>query len=297
VTIESEQLERRRAAPRRDGPLGGQGAHASADRGGLSFWRAPSITRLWWPVFRRNMLVWRKLFWPSLLGNTAEPLISLVAFGYGLGALVGSVAVQGNAVPYVLFLASGYICTSAMNASSFEALYSGYSRMEVQKTWAGIMNAPVTLDDVVTAEIIWATFKSMFTVAAILLVMLALGLSRSPTLLLALPVFALVGLTFSCMAYIFTALAKGYDFFTYYFTLFLTPMVFTSGVFFPRDQLPPWLQAITDWLPLTSAVELVRPLFLGHLPAHPFKHLALLVVIALLSYWVALALIRRRFAK
>ncbi len=262
-----------------------------------SVWALPTITWLWWPVFRRNLLVWRKLFWPSLLGNTAEPLISLVAFGYGLGALVGQVQVQGQMVPYILFLASGYICTSAMNAASFEALYSGYSRMEVQKTWAGIMNAPVTLDDVVFAEVIWATFKSLFTVAAILVVLLLLGISHSPMLLLALPALALVGLCFASLAYIFTALARGYDFFTYYFTLFLTPMVFTSGVFFPRDQLPDWLQTITDWLPLTSAVELVRPLFLGYWPSNALRHIAVLLGVSVLSYWLGLALIRRRFAK
>jgi lipooligosaccharide transport system permease protein len=262
-----------------------------------SVWALPSITRLWLPVFRRNLLVWRKLFWPSLLGNTAEPLISLVAFGYGLGALVGQVTLPSGAVPYILFLASGYICTSAMNAASFEALYSGYSRMEVQKTWAGIMNAPVTLDDVVFAEVVWSTFKCLFTVAAILVVMLLLGISRTPLLLLALPALGLVGFCFACMAYIFTALAKGYDFFTYYFTLFLTPMVFTSGVFFPREQLPPWLQAITDWLPLTHAVELVRPLFLGQWPSKPWLHIGVLVLMSLVSYWLAIALIRKRFAK
>jgi lipooligosaccharide transport system permease protein len=262
-----------------------------------SVWGLPSITWLWLPVFRRNMLVWRKLFWPSLLGNTAEPLISLVAFGYGLGALVGQVTLPSGAVPYILFLASGYICTSAMNAASFEALYSGYSRMEVQKTWAGIMNAPVTLDDVVFAEVVWATFKSMFTVTAILVVMLLLGISRSPLLLLVLPALGLVGFCFACMAYIFTALAKGYDFFTYYFTLFLTPMVFTSGVFFPREQLPAWLLAVTDWLPLTHAVELVRPLFLGQWPTDALRHVVVLVVVALASYWLATALIRKRFAK
>jgi lipooligosaccharide transport system permease protein len=262
-----------------------------------SVWALPSITRLWLPVFRRNLLVWRKLFWPSLLGNTAEPLISLVAFGYGLGALVGQVTLPSGAVPYILFLASGYICTSAMNAASFEALYSGYSRMEVQKTWAGIMNAPVTLDDVVFAEVVWSTFKCLFTVAAILVVMLLLGISRTPLLLLALPALGLVGFCFACMAYIFTALAKGYDFFTYYFTLFLTPMVFTSGVFFPREQLPAWLQAITDWLPLTHAVELVRPLFLGQWPSKPWLHIGVLVLMSLVSYWLAIALIRKRFAK
>ena len=257
--------------------------------------RAPRISLRWWPVFRRNLLVWRKLAIPSLVGNIAEPLITLVAFGYGLGALVGQLQLNGVAVPYIVFLASGSLCMSAMNAASFEALYSAFSRMHVQRTWDGIMNAPVRLDDVVFAEMLWAAFKSLFTSVVILLVMLALGISHSPLLLLALPLLGLVGITFSCIALIFNALAKGYDFFTYYFTLFLTPTMFLSGVFFPRDQLPGALRAISDWLPLTAAVELVRPLFLGQWPAHGLQHLALLLAYAVAGFWIALALTRKRF--
>jgi lipooligosaccharide transport system permease protein len=258
-------------------------------------WRAPDLSMRWWPVFRRNFLVWRKLFWPSLLGNTADPLITLVAFGYGLGALVGQVRLGDTLVPYIVFLASGSICMSAMNAASFEALYSAFSRMHVQKTWDGIMNSPVSLDDVVFAEMLWAAYKAFFTATAILLVMLVLGISHSPMLLLAWPLLFLVGVTFSSVALIFNALAKGYDFFTYYFTLFLTPMMFLSGVFFPRDQFPPLVRAITDWLPLTSAVELVRPLFLGRLPLDGGQHLLVLLATAVAAFWLALALTRKRF--
>ena len=104
-----------------------------------------------------------------------------------------------------------------------------------------------------------------------------------------------VGITFSCIALIFNALAKGYDFFSYYFTLFLTPMMFLSGVFFPRDQLPSIVQAISEWLPLAQAVELVRPLFLDQWPAHPVRNLAVLATYAVLSFWIAMALTRKRF--
>ncbi|MCV4593807.1 ABC transporter permease, partial [Escherichia coli] len=84
-----------------------------------------------------------------------------------------------------------------------------------------------------------------------------------PTLIVALPVLFVVGITFSSVALVFNALAKGYDFFTYYFTLVLTPMTFLSGVYFPLGQLPGWLQALAHVLPLTAAVELVRPLVIG----------------------------------
>ena len=253
----------------------------------------PSLRML--PVLRRHLLVWRKLALPSLLANVADPLITLVAFGYGLGALVGHIELGGEKVPYILFLASGSICMSAMNAATFEALYSAFSRMHVQKTWDGIMNAPVRLDDVVLAEMLWAAFKSLFTVTAILGVMLALGISHSPKLLVAWPVLLGVGITFSCMALIFNALAKGYDFFTYYFTLFLTPMMFLSGIFFPREQLPSFVRVVADWLPLSVAVDLVRPLFLDRWPDQPLRNVLVLAGFAVVSFWIALALTRKRF--
>ena len=258
-------------------------------------WSLPDLSLRWWPVFQRNLLVWRKLAVPSLVGNIAEPLMWLVAFGYGMGALVGQVQLGGQQVPYLLFLASGSICMSAMNAASFEALYSAFSRMHVQKTWDGIMNAPISLDNVVMAEMLWAGFKALFTVTAILAVMLALGISHSPKLLAAWPLLLGAGVTFSCIALIFNALARGYDFFTYYFTLFLTPMMFLSGVFFPRDQLPGPVRVISDWLPLTNAVELVRPMFLDQWPAQPWRHALVLLVYTVAGFWVALALTRKRF--
>jgi lipooligosaccharide transport system permease protein len=157
------------------------------------------------------------------------------------------------------------------------------------------MNAPVNLDDIVMAEMLWAAFKSLFTVTAILGVMLGLGISYSSKLLLAWPVLLGVGITFSCVALIFNALAKGYDFFTYYFTLFLTPMMFLSGIFFPLAQLPPVVRAVSNWLPLTNAVALVRPLFMDQWPADWLRPLLVLAVYAVGGFWVALALTRKRF--
>jgi lipooligosaccharide transport system permease protein len=248
-----------------------------------------------WPVFMRNLLVWRKLAIPSLVANIAEPLMWLVAFGYGMGALVGEVTLEGQKVPYILFLASGSICMSAMNAATFEALYSAFSRMHVQKTWDGILNAPMRLDDVLLAEMLWAAFKALFTITAILGVMAVLGITQSWKLLAAWPILLCVGITFSCIALIFNALAKGYDFFTYYFTLFLTPMMFLSGVFFPREQLPSLVRHISEWLPLTQAIALVRPLFMDQWPTDVALHLGVLALYTVVAWQIALHLTKKRF--
>src|SRR5438128_2577567 len=248
----------------------------------IPLYAAPRPTTRFWPVVLRNLLVWKKLAVPSVVGNIAEPLITLVAFGYGLGSLVGQIGGR----PYIEFLASGSVTVSAALAATFEALYSAYSRMAVQKTWDGILNAPVELDDIVFAEMLWAAMKALFSCAAILVVIFLLGISRAPSMLLALPVLGLAGVTFASLALVFNALAKGYDFFTYYFTLVITPMTFLSGVYFPIAQMPPWLQGIAQVLPLKAAVDLVRPLVLGSWPAAPWQPLLILTAYAACGYYL-----------
>lgn len=258
--------------------------------GSLAF---PRITPRAWPILRRHMLVWRKLALASVLGNIADPLIALLAFGYGMGRLLPEV--QG--VPYIVFLAAGSLAMSAMMTASFEAVYSAFSRMHVQKTWDALLNAPLELDDVLVAEWIWSALKSVISAIAICAVIFALGISRSP-LLAWLPLVAFAtGLAFGAMALCMNALARGYDFFTYWFTLVLTPMTFLSGVWFPRDQMPEWLAAFSQWLPLSATIDLARPLVLGRLPEAPLRSLAVLAVTAIVALWVAALLTRRRFAR
>ena len=247
-------------------------------------------SRAWMAVWRRNYLVWKKLAAESVLGNIIEPLFYLLGFGFGLGSMVPEV----DGVRYIAYLAGGTICYSTMLSASFEALYSGFARMHVQRTWEGILNAPVSLEDVVFAEWVWAASKSFLSGLAVLLVAAALGLAQSWTMVFILPLAFLIGLTFAGLGLIMTAMAKSYDFFMYWFTLALTPMMLLCGVFYPLANMPPWLQAISQALPLTHAVALGRPLLLGRWPDAPLLHIAVLVAYGLVGYFVALRLFRRR---
>jgi lipooligosaccharide transport system permease protein len=251
---------------------------------------ALGISPVWMAVWRRNYLVWKKLAAESVLGNIIEPLFYLVGFGMGIGAMVPEV----DGVRYIAFLAGGTICYSTMLAASFEALYSGFARMHVQRTWEGILNAPVSLEDVVFAEWVWAASKSFLSGTAVLLVAIALGLGQSWTMILILPLAFLIGLTFAGLGLIMTALAKSYDFFMYWFTLALTPMMLLSGVFYPLANMPGWLQAVANILPLTHAVAIGRPLLLGRWPEGWVFHAAVLAAYGVAGFLIALRLLRRR---
>jgi lipooligosaccharide transport system permease protein len=253
----------------------------------------PELSVRFLPVWRRNLLVWRKLAFASVLGNIADPLLYMLALGFGLGALIGEV----GGMPYIAFIGTGMVCQSAMFTASFEGMYSAFSRMHMQRTWDGIINAPIALDDVVFAEWVWCATKALMSTVAILGVLLALGFGHTWLAIWILPLGFLVGLVFGAFGLIMNALAPGYDFFTYFFTLVLTPMLLLSGVYFPVDQLPAWLAGVANLLPLKHAIELARPLMLGRIPSGILLHVAVLVAYACAAYYVALVLTRRRLLK
>ena len=255
--------------------------------------RPPELSLRFTAVWQRNLLVWRKLAVASVLGNIADPLLYMVALGYGIGAFVPEV----GGMKYIAFIGTGMVCQSAMFTSSFEAMYSAFSRMHVQRTWEAIINAPLSLDDVMLAEWIWTASKAVVSTAAILAVIVALGFGHSWLALWIIPLGFAVGLTFGALGLVMNALAPSYDFFTYFFTLVLTPMLLLCGVFFPVDQMPAALQGVAGFLPLKHAIDLARPLVAGVVPGNIVVHVAVLLAYAFAAYYVALVLTRRRLLK
>ncbi|MDR3395107.1 MAG: ABC transporter permease [Parasulfuritortus sp.] len=248
----------------------------------------------WFPVWYRNFLVWKKLAIPSILGNLADPLLYMLGLGFGLGQFLGKV--QG--VPYLHFLAAGSLAYSVMNSATFETLYSAFSRMHVQKTWDAILNTPLTLTDVLIGEWFWAAAKSLLSGIAILVVIWVLGLYTDFALTLwLLPVILLTGLCFAGLGLMVNSVAPNYDFFMYYFTLAITPMVLLSGVFYPSSALPDWLALFAAALPLTHAIDLARPLILGQLPTLPLLHASVLLAYGIAGFAAGLVLTRRRLLR
>ncbi|MBI1906465.1 MAG: ABC transporter permease [Rhodocyclales bacterium] len=257
-------------------------------------WHPPRPSLRFIPVWRRHFLLWRKLALPSMLGNLADPVIYLFGLGFGIGALLPEI----DGIPYISFLAAGMVCYSTMNSASFESLYSSFSRMHVQRTWEAIMNAPLELDDILIGELLWSTSKALLAGIAILTVVTAFGFVEASYALWVVPVIALVGLVFAALGLVITALAPSYDFFMYYFTLFITPMTLLSGVFFPIDRFPAALQTLSTALPLSHAIALARPLLLGSSPGHAWLlHTSVLAAYFALAFWLAVALTRRRLLR
>ena len=245
------------------------------------------------PVWRRNFLVWRKLAIPSMLGNLADPLIMLFGLGYGLGALLGEAARPTSRSSPAGFVASSTHVRRDLRGAVLRLL--AHARAA---TWDAIINAPLTLDDVLAGECAWAASKALLAGACILVVVGAVRLralaaraagaagraADRPRLRRARPGGQRA--------------RPGYDFFSYYFTLVLTPMMMLSGVFFPAEQLPAAVQAVAQALPLYHGVALVRPLMSGGVPRRPAAStLAVLAAYAVVGFYVATVLTRRRLLK
>ena len=241
-------------------------------------------------VWVRNVSVWKKLLGPSLLINFGEPFLYLLGLGYGLGQFVGEI----SGMPYLVFLASGMVAFSATNTASFEALYSVFTRMVSQRTYEAMLATPLTVDDIVAGEMLWCATKSLISGTAILIVATLLGAVTSMMAVLVVPILFLTGLCFSGLALMMTAVSRSYDFFNYYMTLFITPMFLFCGVFYPIETLPDFLQPIANALPLAHTIELTRPLISGTPVENPLIHLLALSAYALVGYYIAVILIRKR---
>ena len=241
-------------------------------------------------VWRRNVLVWRRLIGPAMLMNFGEPALYLLGLGYGLGFFICELA----DMPYLMFLASGIIASSAMTTASFEGMYSVYTRMVTQRTYEAILATPLEVDDVIAGEMLWCGTKSLISGIAILAVAAAIGVVEGWQALWVLPIVFLTGLCFAGPAIMMSAMASNYDFFNYYFVLALTPMLLISGVFYPVETLPEVMQSVIQILPLPHAVALTRPLMAGLPLDAPLLHLSVLAGYAVASYYLAVVLVRRR---
>ena len=253
-------------------------------------WRPPSLGRGAVAVWRRNVLAWRKLMGASLLFNFGEPLLYLVGLGYGLGMFISEM----GGLPYRTFLATGLLASSSMTTASMEGLYSVYTRMVPQQTYEGMLATPLEVDDIVAGELFWCATKGLISSAAILVVAVALGAINSWSALLCLPAFILVGLCFAGPALLVTAVARSWDVFAYFVTLAITPMFIFCGVFYPTSSLPASVQNVVNYLPLTHAVALIRPLAVGLPVTDAAVHVAVLVAYALVGFYLAVVLARRR---
>jgi lipooligosaccharide transport system permease protein len=244
-------------------------------------------------VTRRQYLVWRKVIWSSLTTNVVNPILFLFAFGFGLGAVVD----QMGELSYLAFVVPGMLAYSAMFAASFETTIGSFARFDFQKTWDATLATPVRLLELLLGEAFWATCKAMISAICVLVVgALWGGVASFGGALLSLPLVLLGGFTFAACGLTATAYAKSWEFFSYFFTFWITPMFIFSGVFFGVDRFPDYIEWVAWILPMTHLIEVVRPLVagqdLGLLPA--LGHISYVAALGIVAFVVAYRRLKAR---
>jgi lipooligosaccharide transport system permease protein len=241
----------------------------------------PRLTYRVWKVWHRNFDVFTKTIKVNFLPSLLEPILYLLAFGFGLGGFIPSI--QGQS--YIGFIAPALVAISIMNGSFFECTFASFVRMYFQKTFDAIVATPVSVEEVVAGELLWGATRATFNTTIVLAVVAAFGLISSPLFLLIIPLAFFGGLMFASMAMCFTSVAPNIDFFNFPSFLFLTPMFFLCGTFFPLTSLPIAAQGVAmAVLPLTHIVNLTRGLVTGHL--EPILGLSPAALIAISLVWV-----------
>jgi lipooligosaccharide transport system permease protein len=245
-------------------------------------------------VWRRDFDVFRRLFIINFGLPMLEPILYLVALGFGLGLYIKEIA----GVPYSRFIAPGLVCVAIMYASYFECTFASFVRMYYQRTFDAIIATPVNVQEVVAGEILWGATRAAINGGLVYVVVIAFGLASPWLILLVLPLGFLGGLLFASLGMISTALVPGIEYFNYPIFLFITPMFLFSGTFFPLDVLPQPVQtASLAVLPLTHLIRIARTTFLSSPSWGVLQSFLWLAVVGACAFLAALHLMHRRLIK
>ena len=214
--------------------------------------------RIAFRVWRRDLLVFSKVWRGALLPQFVDPLFYLLAMGFGLGTYLASV----NGIPYKEFIGSGLMASAVMWAASFESTWNVYFKMEETRLYDAVLTTPVEPADLVAGEVAWAATRAFVYGTVFLTIVALFGLVKSPWAV-AVPIFlAIGGACFGMLGYTFTSLATRMDWYSYYYTLFITPLFLFSGIFYPLDRLPDWVSIVAWFTPLYHLVRITRNLCL-----------------------------------
>ena len=248
-------------------------------------------------VWMRNLVTYRRIWRVNFLVPLLEPAFYILAFGLGFSGLIGGVAYAGRDLPYTHFMAPALVATACMWNAFFETTYASFVRMYYQNTFDGILATPVSLEEMIVAEIVWAASKAAAAVALMLAVLIPMGYAAFPGALMCIPLAFLGGLAFAAIGMYFTGVIPTIDMFNLPIFLFITPMFLFSGTFFPMSGIPHWAGIFSLIFPLYHLVELTRYFCIGVMESNAAFNLIYLVLFTAVFGLLALRAMKRRLIK
>ncbi|MGQ0536662.1 MAG: ABC transporter permease [Methanobacteriota archaeon] len=240
-------------------------------------------------VWMREVTVYRRIYKSTIVASMFDPMIYLLAMGFGLGAYLAGF--EGRS--YAEFIAPGLIASAAMMAASAEVTWNTFVRVHQERVFEAMLATPASVEDIVLGECVWAATRSTIYAAVMLLVVAAFGLVDSPLAVLVLPVAFLGGLLFAFVGMAYTSKLVAIDQVLFFYTLFITPMFLASGIFFPLEGLPEAFQKAAWFMPLRHLVLVMRDLTWGTVGLSTLADLAWLLVAVFLLAWIPMKTMRR----
>jgi lipooligosaccharide transport system permease protein len=243
-------------------------------------------------LIERNIYVYRNT-WIILFSGFFEPLFYLGSIGFGLGALVGDVpGPGGQVISYQLFVAPALLATASMNGAIMESTFNFFFKLNYNKTFESILATPMSPADVSLGELGWAMIRGGLYALTFLLVMVVLGLARSPLLVLAFPAALLIGIAFGAVGMAATSFMRTWQDFDL-IQLVILPLMLFSATFYPLETYPEPLRLLVQLTPLYHGVDLIRGLVVGHVGPESLVHVLYLAVMGILG----LVVVSRRLDK
>jgi lipooligosaccharide transport system permease protein len=214
-------------------------------------------------LVERNLMVYRRT-WLVIVSGFFEPLFYLLGIGFGIGGLIGAVpGPDGSPLPYGVFVAPGLLATSAMNGAIYDSTFNVFFKLRYAKTYDAILSTPIGIADVAVGEVTWALTRGSLYATGFLIVVVLLGLAKSPLVILTLPGAMLIGFAFAACGMAATTFMRSWRDFDLIFVLTL-PLFLFSATFYPITTYPEPLRTIVQFTPLYNGVELLRSLAIGY---------------------------------
>lgn len=239
-------------------------------------------------VMTRDVAIFGRYWKATTFSSIVQPTIYLLAFGLGFGSLLHHVS------NYAQYVATGVVATAILFSSAFPGMFNTFVRWQFQRTYDALLAAPVDVEELITAEVLWISLRAGVYGIAPLLVGFAFGLEPEWGMLLVPLIGFVTGFGFACFGVTVAAIAKTIDNFNYVTSAVLTPMFLVAGTFFPVSGLPDGIRTVAQVNPLFHCVQLVRDASTGALQSADLTHAAVLIAFALVMWRLAISQLGRR---
>jgi lipooligosaccharide transport system permease protein len=212
-------------------------------------------------LVERSVITQRRA-WMAVLSGFFEPLFYLLAFGAGLGTVVGSVRHGGQVMSYADFVGPALLASSAMNGAVLDATNNVFFKFKHAKLYDTMLATPLGPLDIALGEVGWATMRGALYAIGFLVVIAAMGVLTSAWSLLMLPAALLICFGFAAVGMASATFMSSWQHLEYV-QIVLVPMFLFSTTFYPLSVYPAGLRFVVEAFPLFHGVEIMRTLAVG----------------------------------